>query len=243
MMNSNLYKELNYIHVESQLKNVIKSVEDRLNELPYTDFHIIIGRNLLYLETEINNFLNNFYNSAFEYNQRIANKGIFNLFKGKHQTEYIKAIYCKIHRFTNNSGLWAFDLYSSSKSAPSNYYSWPADFDFTYSKSFIITSDKDLQTVYKNNIINKKVVDTQLDTASIICDILICLRLLEVIYIVYGTNIKFANIPVFIFENEHDLIFKSILKDGEFQQLLVIEEKKSNIQINVKFSISDIINI
>jgi hypothetical protein len=243
MMNSNLYKELNYIHVESQLKNVIKTVEDRISELPYTDFHIIIGRNFLYLETEINIFLNNFYNSAFEHNQKLANKGIFNLFKGNQQTEYVKAIYCRMHRFAINSGLWAFDLYSSSKSIPSNDYSWPADFDFTYSKSFIITSHKDLQTVYKNNIINKKVVDTQLDTASIICDILICLRLLEVIYIVYGSNNKFANIPVFIFENEHDLIFKSVLEDGEFQQSLVINEKNSNIQINVNFSISDIINI
>ena len=65
-MNNDLLEKLNNFVIQNQINEAIDTAEKALIDMPTTDFHVIIGKNMLHLKDELLAFIDNFYNQAIE---------------------------------------------------------------------------------------------------------------------------------------------------------------------------------
>ncbi len=194
-MNNDLLEKLNNFVIQNQINEAIDTAEKALIDMPTTDFHVIIGRNMLHLKDELLAFIDNFYNQAIE---KID----------------VKAIYSEMNGFTINYDLWYLDMFAYKQCEGLDDVDWLAYFNFAADSMMTISGFEDLQKVFEDYMINEKYKDKTLATACEACEYLIILRLQELFREVQtmakNQNLVWHSISIFTTAHDYDLIYKTI---------------------------------
>lgn len=194
-MNNDLLEKLNNFVIQNQINEAIDATETALSKLPITDFHVIIGKNMLHLKDELLAFVDSFYNQAIE---KID----------------VKAIYSEMNGFTINYDLWYLDMFAYKQCEGLDDVDWLAYFNFAADSMMTISGFEDLQKVFEDYMENEKYKDKALATACEACEYLIILRLQELFREVQtmakNQNLVWHSIPIFTTAHDYDLIYKTI---------------------------------
>ena len=214
-MDFELEEKLNAFLIVNQLDKAIDFAENELNKLPETDFHKIIGKDLSHLVSNLNDYLNGFYDFAKNYYKGSDKNFIKKFFGSKNDsTKSLQAIYCEMNGFTINYDLWFIDLFGFSFCNDLSDLDWLADFELSSNKSMIINGFESLQKVYQDYMENEKWKDNELEKACGICEFLIIMRLQQLFERTYNEykdkNTTWTNIPIFVTAHDYDLIYKTI---------------------------------
>lgn len=192
-MNFNLADELNGYLLDNKLELAIEVAEKKLSELPTTEFHKIIGRNLKPLVENLINYINDFYSQS------------------EKQFE-VKAIYSEMNGFTINYDLWFIDLFAYTKLGTLDDLDWLSEFEYSSSNSMIISGFEDLQAVYEEYMENEKWKDKALEKACEICELLIILRLQKLFkeakIIATQRNLNWKDTTLFATAHDYDMIYE-----------------------------------
>lgn len=191
---NDLTGKLEQLVLDNKLEKAIKIAEEKLINLPQTDFHKIIGKNLLHLTGELVNYISEFHKTA--------------------QNEIdVKAIYSEMNGFAFNYELWVIDLFGFKECGGLDDLDWFADFEVSSNDYMVITGFEELQNVYKDYRENEKWKDKMLREADEICSLLIILRLQELFQEVKKTAITkkviWADIPIFATAHDYDMIYEA----------------------------------
>lgn len=192
-MNFDLADELNTYLLDNKLEQAIEVAEKKLSELPTTEFHKIIGRNLKPLVENLISYITDFYSQS------------------KNEFE-VKAIYSEMNGFTINYDLWFIDLFAYAELGTLNDLDWLSEFKCSSDKSMIISGFEDLQSVYEEYMENEKWRDKALEKACEICELLIILRLQELFKeaknVATQRNLQWIGIPLFVTAHDYDMIYE-----------------------------------
>jgi len=192
-MNFDLAEELNTYILDNKLEQAIELAEKKLSELPTTDFHKIIGKDLKPLIENLISYITDFYSQS----------------KNKFE---VKAIYSEMNGFTINYDLWFIDLFAYSELGTLNDLDWLSEFECVHDKSMTITGFEDLQSVYEGYMENEKWRDKELEKACEVCELLIILRLQELFKDAKVTaiqrNLEWIHIPLFVTAHDYEMIYE-----------------------------------
>jgi hypothetical protein len=194
-MNIDFLEKLNNFVVQNQINEAIDTAETALSKMQTTDFHTIIGKNLLHLKEELLTYIDNFYKQAKE---KID----------------VKAIYSEMNGFTINPDLWYLDMFAYKQCEGLDDVDWLAYFNFAADSMMTVSGFENLQTVYEDYMENEKYKDEALATACETCEYLIILRLQELFRDVQlmakKQNLAWHSIPIFVTAHDYDLIYKTV---------------------------------
>lgn len=173
-----------------EIDEAIKLTEQELLKIPKNDFHKVIGRNLLDLVNNTNEFLNTVYQKSVE------------------EINDVKLIYCEINGFTINPDLWfvtglSFSFYNELTDTDRL-----ADHDSFLGMDLVINGYEDLQKTYEDYVKNEK---WDLEESADLCAIIITLRIFELFsktHEVFINKSEWTKIPLFVNSNNSNLIFK-----------------------------------
>lgn len=226
-MNFELAGELNDLLKSNQLDKAIEVAEGRLRQLPTTDFHKVLNRNLLSQSAELAEYINVFYDEATKFYKsksgivvdrvRQINPSTFEEEEVERVTNWdskeLKAIYCEMNGFTINYDLWFIDLFAYSFCNDLEDIGWLADFEYCTENSLTITDFEDLQSVYQTYIEAQNWEDKELEASAEICELLIILRLQELFRETHklGKSKKYnwTELPLFVTAHDCDLIYNA----------------------------------
>jgi hypothetical protein len=193
-MNFDLAEQLNEFLLDNDLDKAINLTENKLSELPKTDFHKILGKDLKHLTASLANYIDDFYKTSKE---KID----------------VKAIYSEMNGFTINYDLWFIDLFAFTKCGGVDDLDWLSDFEVSSYDSLTITGFEDLQTVYEDYMENEKWKDNDLVETCEVCELLIILRLQELFReakkLAVDKKLESADIPIFVTAHDYDLIYQA----------------------------------
>ncbi|PKL86167.1 MAG: hypothetical protein CVV22_04560 [Ignavibacteriae bacterium HGW-Ignavibacteriae-1] len=192
-MNFELTTRLNNYLIENKLDDAIQLAENQLKDIPKTDFHKILNRNLKHLAEPLTNFLTEFY--------QLAEKEI-----------EVKAIYSEMNGFTINTDLWFIDLFAFTELGTLDDLDWLSDFEISAEESMVISGFEDLQSVYENIEGNEVMTNRDLNNAYEVCELIIILRLQELfqesLKIAIKNDLTWKNIPLFVTAHDSELIYE-----------------------------------
>lgn len=192
-MNFDLAEELNIYLLDNKLEQAIEVAEKKLSELPTTDFHKIIGKDLKLLIENLISYITDFYSQS----------------KNKFE---VKAIYSEMNGFTINYDLWFIDLFAYSELGTLNDLDWLSEFECASDKSMTINGFEHLQSVYEEYMENEKWRDKELEKACQVCELLIILRLQELFKDAKVTaiqrNLEWIHIPLFVTAHDYEMIYE-----------------------------------
>ena len=174
-----------------EIDKAIELTEAELNKIPKNDFHKIIGRNLLNLTDDVDEFLNAVYQKSIE---EISN---------------VESIYCEMNGFTINPDLWFVTGMSFTFCNDLTDTDWLADYDYFFEMALVIKGYEDLQETYEDYVKNEK---WDFENSADLCAIIITLRLLELFretYKVFKDKSEWTKIPVFVTSHDSELIYKT----------------------------------
>ncbi|QRY55546.1 hypothetical protein [Sphingobacterium siyangense] len=189
-------EQVNQVARIGDIQKAINMVEIEFKKLEETDFHAIIGRDLLHLADDADEFLNSVYEKSKE-----------NL-DGE-----IKAIYCEMNGFTINPELWFATGCSFTFCYDLEDTDWLADYEYFYDMAMTISGLEDLQKTYEDYMINEKWDIEGLELANDFCALLITLRLLELFktsFERFKDKSDWTKIPVFVTSHESEAIYRTI---------------------------------
>ena len=189
-------EKLDKLVLENQLNEAIILAEEELTKLPQTDFHKIIGKNLLHLTELLKDYISKFH--------KIAKSEID-----------VKAIYSEMNGFTINYNRWFIDLFAFTECGGLDDLDWLAEFEVSSDDSMPITGFEELQDVYADYMENEKYKNKELKNACEICELLIILRLQELFREVKKEateeQLDWANIPLFATAHDYDMVYEAKL--------------------------------
>jgi hypothetical protein len=190
----NIEEKINNLVSTNQLDKAIRLTEEKLAILPQTDFHKIIGRNLLHLTEQLINYIDKFYDIA------------------QNEIE-VQAIYSEMNGFTINYDLWFIDLFAFTECGGLDDLDWLADFEVSSDESMIISGFEDLQSAYEDYMENEKWEDHTLKEASEICELLIILRLQELFKeikkLATDRRLNWVNISLFTTAHDSEMVYEA----------------------------------
>jgi hypothetical protein len=175
-----------------KIDEAITLVETELDKMPKNDFHKIIGRNLLNLTNDTNEFLTQVYKKSTE------------------ELSEVKSIYCEMNGFTINPDLWFVTGMSFSFCNDLNDTDWLADYEYFFEMALVISGYEDLQKTYNDYVKNEK---WDLEDSADLCAIIISLRLLELFkktYDIFKDKSEWTKIPIFVNSHDSEIIYKTI---------------------------------
>ncbi|SHM82915.1 hypothetical protein [Polaribacter sp. KT 15] len=197
-MNFELEDKLNEYVKRNDLDSAIQIAESELSKISETEFHQLIGMNLLHLESELSEFISKFYSG-------VKLKYTFSF------TKNLKAFYCEMNGFTINYDRWFIDLFSFSEIGKEDY-EWLADFDNHTNKDLTITGFEKLQKIYEDVYKNQKFNISEIEQAYEIAELLIILRLQELFRETYKkakeNGKKWSDLPMFVTAHDYEMIYK-----------------------------------
>lgn len=177
-----------------QIETAIQETETMLSALPASDFHYIIGKDLLHLKAPLTAYFNY----------------VFSIMKEDEELE-IQALYLEMNSFTTQYDKWFLHVLAYESLSDRNNPDWLADFSGESQKSLTITGFEPLQAA------NKKFMETEgyrndpLRQACELQEYLVILRVQELAKKTIHENkgkAPWANIPVFVGAHDYeDLIF------------------------------------
>lgn len=205
-MNFELADKLYGLLESKKLNEAITLAENELRDIPTTDFHKILDRNLLHLSSDLAKYLKAF-DKAAKYFLKKKQGFIKNLFRsGKEMIP--AAYYCEMNGFTINHDRWFIDLFAFEQySLPD--WEWLSDFDYSSESDLTITGFEDIQKYFQDVHENNRFEEPNINKAYEVCELLVILRLQELFKEAYKTNKgDYDNIPMFVTAHDYELIFK-----------------------------------
>jgi hypothetical protein len=222
-MNFDLFNELSKLLQENKLEKAIELAENKLNELPTTEFHKVLNKNLLHLKPNLAIYLESFNNSASNYFRKKPEPkkvGFFEKIFGKKEKEIefnpnrnLKAVYCEMNGFSINYELWFIDLFAF------DFYNgidledldWLCDFEFDSENSLTITGFEEVQTAFKNYMENLEKNDENVKKSMEICELIIILKFQELFKhtFIENKNKKWTETPMIVTAHDYELIYKT----------------------------------
>ncbi|OGX89248.1 hypothetical protein BEN47_07570 [Hymenobacter lapidarius] len=192
-MEFNLDDALNELVTNNKLDEAINLAEDKLSELPKTDFHKILGKDLKHLAVGLSEYLELFYKSARE------------------QID-VKALYAEMNGFTINYDLWFVDLFAFAELGGLDDFDWLADYDVPSEKSMVINGLEELQEAYRDYLENDKGSDEALTEAFEVCELIIILRLHELFKearkLAITQKANWGKVPLFVTAHDSGLLYE-----------------------------------
>jgi hypothetical protein len=191
-----IFNNLNKLVLINDIDNAINIAEKSLLNLPHTDFHKIIGKNLLHLTEDLINFISKFYNNI---------KNQFN----------IKAIYSEMNGFGINYDLWYLELFGYEVCEGLNELFWFSEYDCFTKNGITITGFEDLQNAFRNYHERETISPMEQETVSKvyeICELLIVLRFHELfresLIIAKQKKLNWIEIPLFATAHDTGLVYE-----------------------------------
>ncbi len=206
-MNFELADKLYGLLESKQLDEAIAMAERELKEIPTTDFHKILDKNLLHLTSELAKHINEFDKSTKDVLKKKQGfiKNLFGLGKGIRPAAY----YCEMNGFTINNDRWFIDLFSFENYILTDW-DWLSDFYDSTANDLTITGFEDIQKVFQDVHDNDRFEEPNILNAYQVCELLVILRLQELFREVYKTsNYDWSDIPMFVTAHDYDLIYKA----------------------------------
>jgi len=198
-MNFDLEDKLNEYVKRNDLDSAIQIAESELGKISETEFHQLIGMNLLHLESVLSEFISKFYSN-------VKLKYTFSFKK------MLKAFYCEMNGFTINYDRWFIDLFSFSEIGKEDY-EWLADFEHHTNKDLTITGFEKIQKVYEDVYKNQKHDIPEIEQAYEVAELLIILRLQELFRETYksakSNGKKWTKIPIFVTAHDYEMIYRT----------------------------------
>lgn len=205
-MNFDLADKLYVLLEAKKLDEAIALAESELRNIPETDFHKILNRNLLHLIADLADYIAEFDTATSRVLKR--KQGTLMALFGPKESKRPAAFYCEMNGFTINTGLWYIELFSYEK-FESEDWEWLTDFYDSTSIDFVITSFEDIQAVFKDVHENNRFDEPNIDKAYEVCELLVILRLQELFRAVYNNRTEeWATIPMFVTAHDYDLIYR-----------------------------------
>ena len=176
-MNFELSDKLTGLIENNQLDEAIEIAETELKNIPQTNFHSILGKDLLHLENNLAKFIDDFYVDTLEVlNQR---KGFFQSLFGSKVKSKPMAFYCEMNGFTINYDRWFIDLFAYRTYEEGNSWDWLSDFYDHTATGLTITGFEDIQNVFRDVHENELFQDLNMKAAYEITELIVILRLQE----------------------------------------------------------------
>lgn len=171
-----------------KIEEAIRETESRLSELQQTDFHQIIGKDLLHLQPMLVQFLNEFYKMV-EVDEQLD----------------IKAIYVEMNSFSTEFQRWSIQIFSYDSQHSSDNLDWLRDFSEESETSMTITGYESLQEANQRYMQSEGFRDNDLRHACELHEYLVILRLQELVKVTVAAKkgkAAWASVPVFV--SAHD---------------------------------------
>lgn len=177
-----------------QIETAIRETETRLGQLPASDFHAIIGKDLLHLKAPLTAYLNY----------------VYTIMKEDEELD-VKALYLEMNSFTIQYDQWFLHVLAYESLNDRDNPDWLANFSGESQKSLTITSFELLQEANKKFMETEGYRDDQLRQACELQEHLVILRVQELAIQTTNDNkgkAPWANIPMFVGAHDYeDLIF------------------------------------
>ena len=206
-MNFELADELQELIDSQKLDEAIALAEKELRNIPTTDFHKILDRNFLHLTADLTNYIREFDKSTKEVLKKKQGfiRNLFGSGKGIRPATY----YCEMNGFTINNDRWFIDLFSFENFSLTDW-NWLSDFYDSTTNDFTITGFEDIQNVFKDVHDNDRFEELNIDKAYEVCELLVILRLQELLKETYIKNkYEWTNTPMFVTAHDYELIYKA----------------------------------
>jgi len=206
-MNFELADKLYGLLESKKLAEAITLAEQELRNIPTTDFHKILDRNLLYLTSGLTNYIQTFDKSTKDVLKKKQGyvKNLFGLGKEIKPAAY----YCEMNGFTINNDRWFIDLFSFENCSLTDW-NWLSDFYDSTANDYTITGFEDIQKVFQDVHDNDRFEEPNIDKAYEVCEFLVILRLQELFKETYNkSRDEWRNIPMFVTAHDYDLIYKA----------------------------------
>jgi hypothetical protein len=206
-MNFELADKLYGLLESKKLAEAITLAEQELRNIPTTDFHKILDRNLLHLTSDLTNYIQSFDKSTKDVLKKKQGyiKNLFGLGKEIKPAAY----YCEMNGFTINNDRWFIDLFSFENCSLTDW-DWLSDFYDSTANDYTITGFEDIQKVFQDVHDNDRFEEPNIDKAYEVCEFLVILRLQELFKETYNkSRDEWRNIPMFVTAHDYDLIYKA----------------------------------
>ncbi len=205
-MNFELADKLTKLLESKKLDEAIAMAEQELKNIPTTDFHKILSKNLLHLTTDLAKHINEFDKSTKEVLKK--KQGFLkNLFSSGKEVKPA-AYYCEMNGFTINYDRWFIDLFSFENYSLTDW-EWLSDFYDSTANDLTITGFEEIQKAFEDVHENNRFEEPYIDKAYEVCELLVILRLQELFRETYKLNQgDWDKIPMFITAHDYELIFK-----------------------------------
>jgi hypothetical protein len=205
-MNFELADKLSELLESKKLDEAIAMAEQELKNIPTTDFHKILDKNLLHLTSDLAKHIKEFDKSTKDVLKK-KQGFIKNLF-GSGKDVKPAAYYCEMNGFTINYDRWFIDLFSFENYSLTDW-EWLSDFYDSTANDLTITGFEDIQKVFEDVHENNRFEEPNIDKAYKVCELLVILRLQELFRATYKTNQgDWDNIPMFVTAHDYEMIFK-----------------------------------
>jgi hypothetical protein len=171
-----------------KIEEAIQETEAKLSQLPHTDFHQLIGKDLLHLQPMLVKFLNDYYDSV-EADEQLD----------------IKAIYVEMNSFSTQYDRWFIELFSYDSQHSKDNLDWLKDFSGESEKSMTIIGYESLQEANQRYMQSEGYRDNDLRQACELHEHLVILRLQELVKQTITANkgkAAWTAVPVFV--SAHD---------------------------------------
>ncbi|MDC8004091.1 hypothetical protein POV27_08500 [Aureisphaera galaxeae] len=197
-MNFDLEDKLSEYVKKGDLDTAIEIAESELKKVSKTDFHALIGKDLLHLAPELSTFISNFYSAVkLRYAIKFSKK--------------LKALYCEMNGFTINYDRWFVDIFAYSD-IDENDYDWLADYDFLSKRDMTIKGFESFQKVYEDVHKYQKFDIPEIEQAYDIAELIIILRLQELFRKTYKKaerkGLKWSSIPMFVTAHDYEMMYR-----------------------------------
>lgn len=206
-MNFELADKLSELLESKKLDEAIAMAEQELKNIPTTDFHKILDKNILHLTSDLAKYIDEFDKST----KNVLKKKqgfIKNLF-GSGKEVKPAAYYCEMNGFTINYDRWIIDLFSFGNCSLTDW-EWLSDFYDSTAIDLTITGFEEIQKAFEDVHENNRFEEPNIDKAYEVCELLVILRLQELFRETYKLNQgDWDKIPIFITAHDYELIFKA----------------------------------
>jgi hypothetical protein len=205
-MNFELADKLSELLESKKLDEAIAMAERELKNIPATDFHKILGKNLLHLIPDLAAHIEEFDKSTRQVLKK--KQGIVKNLFGSGKAVKPAAYYCEMNGFTINYDRWFIDLFSFEKCSLTDW-EWLADYYDSTAIDLTLTGFEEIQKVFEDVYENNRFEEPNIDKAYEVCELLVILRLQELFGETYQLNPgDWSKISMFVTAHDYEMILK-----------------------------------
>jgi hypothetical protein len=205
-MNFELADKLSELLESKKLDEAIAMAEQELKNIPTTDFHKIIDKNLLHLTSDLAKHINEFDKSTKEVLRK--KQGFLKNLFGPGKEVKPAAYYCEMNGFTINYDRWFIDLFSFENYSLTDW-EWLSDFYDSTANDLTITGFEEIQKAFEDVHENNRFKEPNIEQAYEVCELLVILRLQELFRETYkDEESEWSKIPMFVTAHDYEMIYK-----------------------------------